>query len=552
MTVALVTATAAGRAAAAELSGRWPDTRTYPVAEIGVAWRECEALVCFLAVGAAVRLLAPLLAGKEVDPGVVCVDEARRFAVALLGGHGGGANALAERVADVLGGTAVVTTGTDAAGLPGLDTLGWPVEGDVAAVTRAMLDGAGSPSPRTPSWPLPSLPVVVAPTPIPPSIVVTDRLVDLPGPVVLLRPPSLVVGVGASSGVPRDEVLGLIRESLADGGLAAESIRELSTVDVKADEPGIVAAAGELGVPLLTYPAQTLAAVDVPNPSEVVRAAVGTPSVAEAAALRQRRRADRAEAQVGARDGRGGPGPPARPARGGRARARRGRPDDAAGHRRAAPGQRGRGAGPVRRPGPGPAAPGHPGGGERARGRGAAGRAGRRAGPGRARGRAARQRRRGRVRDGQPRAGRRRRDIDVVGVPGVTAMLAAAAALGAPLGHDHAAISLSDLHTPWPVIEQRVRAAATGDLVVAFYNPRSRGRDWQLGAALALLAKERAPDTPVGVVTNASTPGQTVHVSTLSTVDVELVGMSSLVVVGSSSSRIVAGRLVTPRGYRWR
>ncbi|MEN3359230.1 MAG: cobalt-precorrin hydrolase / cobalt-factor methyltransferase / precorrin-3B, partial [Mycobacteriales bacterium] len=142
--------------------------------------------------------------------------------------------------------------------------------------------------------------------------------------------------------------------------------------------------------------------------------------------------------------------------------------------------------------------------------------------------------------------------FDVVGAPGVTAMLAAAAALGAPLGHDHAVISLSDLHTPWPVIEQRVRAAAAGDLVVAFYNPRSRGRDWQLGAALALLAGARPPGTPVGVVTDASCPGQTVRISTLSDVDVERVGMSSLVVVGSSSSRVVAGRFVTPRGYRWR
>ncbi|MEN3361928.1 MAG: cobalt-precorrin hydrolase / cobalt-factor methyltransferase / precorrin-3B, partial [Mycobacteriales bacterium] len=285
MTVGLVTATAGGRAAAADLAGRWPDTRGYPVADIGAAWRECAALVCFLAVGATVRLLAPLLAGKDVDPGVVCVDEARRFAVAVLGGHGGGANALAERVADALGGTAVLTTGTDAAGLAALDELGWPVAGDVAAVTRAMLDGAEVTLTADATWPLPPLPVRLAAAADPPSIVVTDRLVELPGPVVLLRPPSLVVGVGASSGVPAGEVIELIRAALAAGGLAAGSVRELSTVDIKAAEPGIVAAARELGVPLVTHPAAELATVDVPHPSEVVRAAVGTPSVAEAAAL---------------------------------------------------------------------------------------------------------------------------------------------------------------------------------------------------------------------------------------------------------------------------
>ena len=132
MPVALVTATAAGRAAAADLAGRWPETRTYPVADLHAAWRECSALVCFLAVGATVRLIAPLLAGKTTDPPVVCVDQARQFAVAVLGGHGG-ANALAERVADALGGTAVVTTATDTTALAALDELGWPVEGDMAA-----------------------------------------------------------------------------------------------------------------------------------------------------------------------------------------------------------------------------------------------------------------------------------------------------------------------------------------------------------------------------------------------------------------------------------
>jgi cobalt-precorrin 5A hydrolase/precorrin-3B C17-methyltransferase len=142
-------------------------------------------------------------------------------------------------------------------------------------------------------------------------------------------------------------------------------------------------------------------------------------------------------------------------------------------------------------------------------------------------------------------------DIDVEVVPGVTAALAAGALLGAPLGHDHASISLSDLHTPWEAIEQRVRAVAEGDLVVSFYNPRSRGRDWQLPKALAILAAHRPPSTPVGVVTHASREGQQVLLTTLAELDVETVGMYSLVTVGSSQSTMVAGRFVTPRGYRW-
>jgi cobalt-precorrin 5A hydrolase/precorrin-3B C17-methyltransferase len=142
--------------------------------------------------------------------------------------------------------------------------------------------------------------------------------------------------------------------------------------------------------------------------------------------------------------------------------------------------------------------------------------------------------------------------IDVVGVPGVTAALAAGALLGAPLGHDHAYLSLSDLHTPWEVIARRVAAAAEGDFVALLYNPRSRARDWQLGAALEVFAAHRPADTPTGVVRNASRPDERVHLATLADFDPALVDMYSVVVVGSSQTRIVAGRMVTPRGYRWR
>jgi cobalt-precorrin 5A hydrolase/precorrin-3B C17-methyltransferase len=139
-------------------------------------------------------------------------------------------------------------------------------------------------------------------------------------------------------------------------------------------------------------------------------------------------------------------------------------------------------------------------------------------------------------------------DIDVAGVPGVTAGLAAAALLGAPLGHDHAIISLSDLHTPWEVIERRIRAAAEGDFVVVFYNPRSQERAWQLGAALEILASHRPPGAPAAVVRNAFRPGEEVLVTTLAELDPATVDMRSVVIAGSSATRMVAGRMVTPRG----
>jgi cobalt-precorrin 5A hydrolase/precorrin-3B C17-methyltransferase len=140
-------------------------------------------------------------------------------------------------------------------------------------------------------------------------------------------------------------------------------------------------------------------------------------------------------------------------------------------------------------------------------------------------------------------------NVDVEVVPGITAALAAAALLGAPLGHDHAAISLSDLLTPWATIEGRLRAAAQADLVVSLYNPRSRGRTWQLDAARAILLDYRAAGTPVGVVTDAGRGGQRVSITTLAGLDGRQVGMTTCVVIGSSATMVVGGRLVTPRGY---
>jgi cobalt-precorrin 5A hydrolase/precorrin-3B C17-methyltransferase len=141
--------------------------------------------------------------------------------------------------------------------------------------------------------------------------------------------------------------------------------------------------------------------------------------------------------------------------------------------------------------------------------------------------------------------------FDVAGVPGVTAALAAAAVLGAPLGHDHACISLSDLHTPWEVIERRIAAAAQGDFAVCFYNPRSKARTGHLEKAIALLARHRPPQTPVGIVTDASRPGQRAQIAALADFDPAQADMHTLVVVGASDTRVTAGAMVTPRGYRW-
>ncbi|MFE5190438.1 precorrin-3B C(17)-methyltransferase [Streptomyces sp. NPDC056628] len=557
--IGLISATAAGAAARDRLAAAWPDrTRVYdgPVGDaVRRAFGECGQLVCFLATGAVVRLIAPLLDDKAADPGVVCVDEGGRFAVALTGGHGGGANELAHEVGEVLGAAPVVTTATDAVGLPGLDTLGLPVEGDVAGVSRALLDGVPVALRAEVSWPLPPLPAGAEGAY---TIRVTDRLVEAAEREVVLRPPTLVVGVGASRGAPADEVLALVREALRDAGLSAASVAELATVDAKAGEPGVVEAAARLGVPLVTHAPQRLASVPVPHPSDAPLAAVGTPSVAEAAALvgggdllvpkQKSARADgrpaMATCAVARRPGRGrlavvGLGPGARDLLTPRAKAELRRASVLVGLDQYVDQIR-----DLLRPGTRVLESGLGAEEERARTAVAEAREGRAValiGSGDA----------GVYAMASPALAEASDDIDVVGVPGVTAALAAAAVLGAPLGHDHVSISLSDLHTPWEVIERRVQAAAEADLVVTFYNPRSRGRNWQLPEALAILAQHRVPTTPVGVVRNASRADESARLTTLGGLDPATVDMMTVVTVGNTASREIAGRMVTPRGYRW-
>ncbi|RJL22790.1 precorrin-3B C(17)-methyltransferase [Bailinhaonella thermotolerans] len=574
--IGLVAATAAGRRAAEALAAAWPGEARIVAGgardALATAFRECDAVVSLLAVGATVRVLAPLLAGKREDPPVVCVDEARRYAVAVLGGHHG-ANELAERVASVLGCEPVVTTATDAAGQTPLGSygadLGFRLENPdaLARVGAAVLSGEPVALIGADSWPLPPLPPNVvraarlAPGGPGPAIVVSDLAgpeAASAGAVLRYRPPSLVVGVGSARGVAAGEVGALIDETLRAAGLSPLAVRCVATADLKADEEGILAAARERGWEVVTYPVEVLAGHDVPNPSEVVRAEVGTPSVAEAAALQagrvygaaaelvaEKRKSVNATAAVARLRPRGrlsiiGLGPGARDLLTPRAVAELRRASVVVGLDQYVDQVR-----DLLRPGTTvlESGLGH----EEERARTAVDRA--RAGNAVAligSGDAGVYAMASPALDLPEAAG-----IDVAGVPGITAATAAASVLGAPLGHDHAYISLSDLHTPWEVIERRVRAAAEGDFTVCFYNPRSRARDWQLARALEILAAHRPPATPVGWVRDASRPGETSGVSTIEEFDPAVADMFTVVLVGSSRSRRAGDRFVTPRGYRW-
>lgn len=558
--IGLVAATSLGKRLAEHLSASWPDARVYagaPRDAIAAAWRVCEGLVLFMAVGSAVRLLAPLLADKRSDPGVVCVDDAALFAVALAGGHEGGGNALAARVAETLGAQPVVTTASDRLGIPSLASIGADLgfrldpASDAATVGAALVSGERVTLTCDRCWPLPALPenVTVSPDPEAPCIVVSDRVTPVPRPAVVYRPPSLVVGLGCSRGATAQEIEALVDAALAGSGLAPASVVRIATIDAKRDEPGLREAAARRGWLVAFHPADALAHLPAPNPSPVVTQAVGTPSVAEAAVLAEgaelvvpKRRSNTVTVAVGRVPVRGrlflvGIGPGSAELLTPMARRALARASVVVGLDRYVAQIR-----HIFRPGTRVLASGI--GDEVARAERAVSEARAGAAVALVSGGDA-----GVYGMASPALERTGEDVDVEVVPGVTAAHAAAALLGSPLGHDHCAISLSDLLTPWEVIRRRLGAAAEGDFVVILYNPRSRGRARQLEEARLLLLEHRDPDTPVGVVTDAYRDGQRVLLTTLGDLDVREVGMTTTVVVGSTQTRVVAGRMVTPRGY---
>ena len=531
--------------------------------------------------GILIRILAPHLADKHVEPPVIAVSEDGESVVPLLGGHHG-ANRLARTIADALGARAAITTAGDTALGFALDAPppGWRLgEGaQVKEVTAALL--AGEPvrlvtEAAAADW------LTAGGAPFAEDGRLTVRITDRqPAPGdhvadVTLHPAVLALGLGCERGCAPEELIDLAERTLAAGGLAHEAVACVASLDLKADEPAVSAVADRLGVPLRLFDAATLER-EMPRltaPSDVVFRAVGCHGVAEAAALACAG-ADGALAQPKTRSARGtcaiASAPDIiEPARCGHGRGR----VTVVGI--------GPGAAAWRTPGadaaiadatdlvgysryldlleplpPGCALHPYPIGAEEERCRTALALAaeGRRvalvsSGDAGVYGMASLL---FELLDGES-AGPGWRGIALAVEPGISALQAAAARAGAPIGHDFCAISLSDLLTPWPTIARRLRAAAEADFVVALYNPASGRRRAQLTQARAILAEHRLPDCPVVVARNLGRGGEQVSVTTLADLDPDAVDMLTVVVVGSSQTRRVehAGRawLYTPRGY---
>ena len=273
------------------------------------AFAEHSALICVMASGIVVREIAPLLRSKHADPAVVVVDEAGQHAVSLLSGHKGGANDLACQVADLLGGTAVLTTASDVHRLPAVDLLGhewgWRLRepNNLTALSAALVNGdavgfvqdAGDES-----WipePLPvnlaryaSSETLVDAAPAAALLITSRRVPEsvleaIPHTVVY-HPPCLVVGVGCNRGTSADEISAAIEQTLEDEELAALSVATVATIEDKVDEDGLLATCGAHGWPLRVFSRKEIAGVkNLPNPSEWAQKALGVAGVAEPAAL---------------------------------------------------------------------------------------------------------------------------------------------------------------------------------------------------------------------------------------------------------------------------
>jgi cobalt-precorrin 5A hydrolase/precorrin-3B C17-methyltransferase len=526
------------------------------------------------AAGILVRAVAPVLADKRAEPPVIAIPDDGSTVIPLLGGHHG-ANRLAKQIAEALQSHAAVTTAGDVSLGIALDEppVGWRLANpeDAKPVMMAMLGGQKPIIEGENIWG-----IEAGDGPV--KLVASEAPVEAGPEVLAYHPQRFALGLGCARGCDAGEMWGLVQESLTAANIAPEAIACVASLDLKADEPAMIATARRLGVPFRVFTAAELEAEAgrLVNPSEVVFNEVGCHGVAEGAALAvagvdgvlvvEKRKTlnatcalARAPEVIVELTGRSrgklsivGIGPGQHSWRTPEASVLIAEAEELVGY-----GLYIDLLGPLAA---GKKRSDFPLGGEEDRCRYALEQAGKGhnvalvcsgdAGIYAMGALVYELLDRGPEALGVSDAAQR---VEVVSTPGVSALQGAAARAGAPLGHDFCAISLSDLLTPRADIVKRLHAAAEGDFVIAFYNPVSKRRRTLLAEARDILLGHRPADTPVMLASNLGRPEEAVRYVRLADLRVDDVDMLTVVLVGSSNSKLAqlgeGPRMYTPRGY---
>ena len=550
-------------ALAQKLRKLYPDADVFKFSAERVAtnWKRYKNLIFIMSTGIVVRVIAHLIQDKRTDPAVIVLDEKGRFAISLLSGHLGGANDVARKIAGLLDGEAVITTASDVNNLPSIDL--WARKNDLMiddweTLPKTATKFINNGTLRIYSEIQVEMPGEFLKTDDPEcaDVSITNKKrthSDLEGQ-LYLRPKNLVLGIGCNSRTEADEIEEAVRKVLNGNNLAFSAIHSVATIDKKGKEPGLIAFAQKYGFKINTFTPDELNTVEWIPKSEIVFKYTGARAVSEPAAIlasgadkflvpkQKMGNVTVAVAELRSQNGKiyvvgTGPGdikyitPKAQNAIK--------EADVIIGYRTYVELIPGLVAGKeVISSGMGQEI-------ERCK---------------KTLEMASRGKTVALISNGDPgiyaMAGpmleilnSENLPLEVEIIPGVSALNACAAKLGAPLMHDFASISLSDRLTPWEVIEARLEAACKADFVIVLYNPRSMGRPDHIDKAREIVIKHRKPETPVGIVKAATREGEKIAITNLENMLEYEIDMQSTVIIGNSQTFVFDNYLVTPRGY---
>ena len=568
-----------GFALAKKLNSLYPDAKAFKFKPdtLSKFWGKHKSFIFIMASGIVVRTIAPLIKDKQTDPAVVVLDEKGRFAVSLLSGHLGGANKLADEIADFLGGEAVITTASDINDLPAIDL--WAKERDLVIENWDALPHAATRFLNTGKLKVYSNIDISMPSeflqiknPADADVLITNKI--HPFTRLYLRPKNLIIGIGCNRGTSGSEIEGAVKDTLNKNNLSFLSVCAIGTIDIKGKEPGLIAFAKKYNLRINAFTTDELNTVKGISKSDAAFKATGANAVAEPAAL------------LGAKTNRLLV-----------KKQKKGNVTVAAAIKAVTSNElivtskdtelNKNNSLPKRRlyiVGTGPGSVEHitpyaqkairnsdviVGYGtylelikelikdkeiistgmtqeiDRCKKAVELAMSGRTVSV---------------ISGGDPgiyaMAGlvfeilkNEQSSVFVEVIPGISALNACAAKLGAPLMHDFASISLSDRLTPWELIDKRLNAAAKADFVIILYNPKSKGRTEHIDGARKIILKCRKPETPVGIVKGAMRENERVIITDLKNMLLHDIDMQTTVIIGNSQTFVWDNRMITPRGY---